>query len=191
MNNADGPVTIVVTRRVQPGHEAQYEALLEGLLRDAAGFSGYLGAQVQRPAPGASRSEYTSVFRFASVPDLRAFEQSDRRRRFILEVTPHVEADATWDQLTGLEVWFSAPPGSVAPQPSRARMALLLIAVVYGLVLSIGSLVAIVLREAPTALRLLVTISIEVLLMTYVLMPRLTRWLARWIYPAPPAQPHS
>ena len=31
--------------------------------------------------------------------------------------------------------------------------------------------------------QLLTTITIEVFLMTYVLMPRLTRWLARWIYP--------
>ena len=56
--------------------------------------------------------------------------------------------------------------------------------VVYGLVLSIGTLVAQVLSTAPMPLRLLVTITIEVFLMTYVLMPRLTRALARWIYPS-------
>jgi hypothetical protein len=35
----------------------------------------------------------------------------------------------------------------------------------------------------PYPLRLLLTITIEVLLMTYWLMPQLTRRLARWIYP--------
>jgi hypothetical protein len=39
------------------------------------------------------------------------------------------------------------------------------------------------LGAAPQPVRLLATIVIEVFLMTYVLMPRLTRWLARWIYP--------
>jgi antibiotic biosynthesis monooxygenase (ABM) superfamily enzyme len=69
-------------------------------------------------------------------------------------------------------------------------MALVMIAVVYGLVVSIGRLVAMVLGDAPAPLRLLVTIAIEVFFMTYVLMPRLTRWLARWIYPsARPAGP--
>ena len=58
-----------------------------------------------------------------------------------------------------------------------------MIVVVYGLVLSIGQLVAAVLASAPGPVRLLVTIVIEVFLMTYVLMPRLTRALARWIYP--------
>jgi uncharacterized protein len=51
-------------------------------------------------------------------------------------------------------------------------------------VLSIGTLVALVLSAVPMPLRLLVTITIEVFFMTYVLMPRLTRWLARWIYPS-------
>lgn len=59
----------------------------------------------------------------------------------------------------------------------------MMIAVVYGLVLSIGTLLAQILGSAPAPVRLLVTIVIEVFLMTYVLMPRLTRWLARWIYP--------
>ena len=31
---------------------------------------------------------------------------------------------------------------------------------------------------------LLLTIVLEVFLMTYVLMPRITRWFARWIYPS-------
>lgn len=71
------------------------------------------------------------------------------------------------------------------PQPSRFRMALVMIAVVYGLVFSLGSLVAAVLSTAPMSLRLLVTITIEVFLMTYVLMPRLTKVLAPFIYPKP------
>lgn len=73
--------------------------------------------------------------------------------------------------------------GTVVPQPSRLRMALVMIVVVYGLVLSLGALVAFGLAGLPPPARLLVTITIEVLLMTYVVMPRLTRWLARWIYP--------
>ena len=62
--------------------------------------------------------------------------------------------------------------------------ALVMIAVVYGLVLSIGQLVALAAGSLPAQLRLLLTITLEVFLMTYVLMPRLTRWLAWWIYPS-------
>jgi antibiotic biosynthesis monooxygenase (ABM) superfamily enzyme len=177
------PVTVVVTRRVKAGREAAYEAWLERLLSQAKSLPGYLGTTVQRPPPGGR--EYTSVFRFDTVDHLRAFEESDLRRRALLEVGDLVEADAAWSRLTGLELWFTPPPGTVVPQPSRFRMALVMIAVVYGLVLSIGSLVALVLGAAPAPLRLLVTITIEVFLMTYVLMPRLTKALAGFIYPRP------
>jgi antibiotic biosynthesis monooxygenase (ABM) superfamily enzyme len=178
-------VTVVVTRRVRRGQEHAYEDWLRRLLAEAASMPGYLGANIQRPAPGATVPEYTSVFRFDSVAHLRAFEQSDLRQRYLQEVVDYVEADATWQRLTGLEFWFTPPPGAVVPQPSRWRMALLLVVVVYGLVLSIGQVVAAVLGSAPAPVRLLVTIVLEVLVMTYVLMPRLTKALARWIYPAP------
>lgn len=177
------PVTVVVTRRVKAGHEAAYEAWLERLVGQASTLAGYLGTSVHRPPPSGPR-EYTSVFRFDSLEHLRAFEASDLRRRALAEVVDHVEADAAWHKLTGLELWFTPPPGTVVPQPSRLRMALVMIAVVYGLVLSIGQLVGLVLAHAPGPVRLLVTIVLEVFLMTYVLMPRITRWFARWIYPA-------
>jgi hypothetical protein len=184
-DHAAESVTVVVTRRVRRGRESAYEDWLRRLLAEAATLPGYLGASIQRPALGATVPEYTSVFRFDSVAHLRAFEQSDLRQRYLQEVVDYVEADATWQRLTGLEFWFTPPPGAVVPQPSRWRMALLLVVVVYGLVLSIGQVVAAVLGSAPAPARLLVTIVFEVLLMTYVLMPRLTRALARWIYPAP------
>ncbi len=173
------PVTVVVTRRVRLGCEKAYEAWLERLIDGTKAMPGFLGARVQALEPPV----YTSVFRFDTVEHLRAFEESILRRRALLEVTALVEADAVWSRLTGLELWFAPPEGTVVPQPSRFRMALVMIAVVYVLVLSIGQLVGLALAAAPQPVRLLVTIVIEVFLMTYVLMPRLTRRLARWIYP--------
>ena len=175
------PVTVVVTRRVRSGREADYEMWLGQLLTDARTLPGYLGATVHRPAAGGR--EYTSVFRFDTVANLRAFEGSELRQRALESVAPLVEADAAWRRMTGLELWFEPPPGTTVPQPSRFRMALVMIVVVYGLVLSLGTLVARVLGGAPAPLRLLITITLEVFLMTYVLMPRITRGLARWIYP--------
>jgi uncharacterized protein len=174
-------VTVVVRRKVKPGRESRYEAWLARLVEAAKDLPGYLGTNVHRPSAAEPR-EYTSVFRFDSIEHLRAFEESDLRRRALAEVVDYVESDATWEKLTGLEFWFTPPPGTAVPQPSRLRMALLLIAVVYLLVLGIGNVVALVPIETPPSLRLLITLTIEVFLMTYVLMPRLTRWLARWIY---------
>jgi uncharacterized protein len=175
-------VTVVVTRKVKRGRESEYEDWLRRLLEEAKSMKGYLGATIHKPAPGST--EYTSIFRFDTVDNLRKFEESEMRSRYLREVVDYVETDAIWKKFTGLEFWFSPPKGTLIPQPSRFRMALVTIAVVFGLVISIGQVVGMVATEVPSYIRLFVTISIEIFLMTYVVMPRITRLLAKWIYPS-------
>jgi uncharacterized protein len=175
-------VTVVVTRKVKRGRESEYEDWLRRLLEEAKSMKGYLGATIQKPASGST--EYTSIFRFDTVDNLRKFEESELRSKYLREVVDYVEAEAIWKKITGLEFWFLPPKGTVIPQPSRFRMSLVTIAVVFGLVISIGQLVGIVAIEVLLYIRLFVTICIEIFLMTYVLMPRITRLLAKWIYPS-------
>ena len=183
---APEPVTVIIRRRVKPGAEAAYEAWLQALQTDARQLPGYLGVTTQRPAPGGAR-EYVSAVRFDSLANLQAFERSDLRREHLARLGDWVEGDAAWQAMTGLEFWFSPPPGTVVPQPSRPRMALVMTAVVFSLVLLIGSAVNAAFAQlpfdTPHPIRLLVTIAIEVVLMTWWLMPLLTHKLARWIYP--------
>ncbi len=178
------PVTTVVRRRVKPGGEAAYEAWLGRLTRGAAAqFPGYLGAEFHRPAtPG---GDYRSIFRFDSLSQLEAFETSDFRAAMLAEATPLFAAPATWERLTGLEFWFDPPPGTTVPQPSPHRMALVLVAVVFVLVLVLNLALGPVMTGWPLPLRVLATVSIQVALMTYVIMPRLTPRIARFIYPKP------
>lgn len=180
------PVTVLIRRCAKAGRELEYEAWLQRLQAEARSFPGYLGVTTQRPAPSGPR-EYVSAVRFDSLASLQAFEASELRARYLRDVVPLVEADAVWEQLTGLEFWFSAPAGTVVPQPSRPRMALVMIAVVFTLVLVIGTAVNAVFAalpfNTPYPLRLLVTIAIEVALMTWWVMPWITWRLAPWIYP--------
>lgn len=175
------PVTVVVRRRVKRGCETAYEAWLGRLTSAAGSLPGYLGAEFHRPAsPG---GDYVSVFRYDSIAHLEAFEASDLRARFLAEVAPLVEADAVWQRTTGLELWFDPPKGTVVAQPSRHRMAVVLVAVVFGLVLALNFGLGPLIASWPLPLRLLLTVTLQVVLMTYVIMPRLTRALAPWIYP--------
>jgi len=180
------PVTVLIRRRVKAGRELEYEAWVQRLQTEARSLPGYLGVTTQRPAPSGPR-EYVSAVRFDSLVSLQAFEASELRARYLREVVPLVEADTAWEQLTGLEFWFSAPAGTVVPQPSRPRMALVMIGVVFTLALVIGTAVNAVFAALPFStphpLRLLVTIAIEVVLMTWWVMPWITRRLSPWIYP--------
>jgi uncharacterized protein len=183
MPDATDPVTVVVRRRVKPGSEAAYE---DWLTRLAAGVQaqmpGYMGAEFHRPP--ASGGDYRSVFRFDTLAHLEAFESSDLRKRMLAEAAPLFAADAVYDRMTGLEFWFDPPPGTRVAQPSPHRMALVLIGVVFVLVLLLNLILGPVMTGWPLPLRILLTVALQVLLMTYVIMPRLTRALARFIYPS-------
>jgi antibiotic biosynthesis monooxygenase (ABM) superfamily enzyme len=100
------------------------------------------------------------------------------------EAAPIFAADAVWDRMTGLEFWFDPPPGTKLPQPSPHRMALVLIAVVSVLVLGLNLVIGPVIAGWPLVLRVLVLVTIQVALMTYVIMPRLTPRIARFVYPS-------
>ena len=177
------PVTIVVRRKVKPGRETEYEEWLKRLTSGAAkAFPGYLGAEFHRPA--ASGGEYRSVFRFDSLETLDAFERSDFRARMLADAADLFAADAAWERMTGLEFWFDPPPGTKVPQPSPHRMALVLIGVVFCLVLVLNLALGPLMAGWPLPLRVLVTVTIQVGLMTYVIMPRLTPRISRFIYPS-------
>jgi antibiotic biosynthesis monooxygenase (ABM) superfamily enzyme len=175
------PVTIIVGRKVKPGREKDYEAWLERLTVGVAEtFPGYLGAEFHRPA--SAGGEYRSVFRFDSLRNLEAFERSDFRAAMLAEAAPMFAADAAWERMTGLEFWFDPPLGTRVPQPSPHRMALVLIVVVFTLVLILNLTLGPLMTGWPLALRVFVAVCIQVGLMTYVIMPRLTPLIARFIY---------
>jgi uncharacterized protein len=179
-----GSITTVVRRRVRLGQEAGYEAWLAELLRDAASLPGYLGTDVRRPA--APDRTYVSIFRFDTLANLDAFERSDLRRTHLARVTPYVEADAIWDRTTGLEVWFDAPKGIVSAQPTRWKMALLLIGLVFVLVEILSTIVRFAVPDLSPRLALLAVVTAQVCLLTYVIMPPVTRALAFWLFPHSP-----
>lgn len=182
------PVTVIVRRRVKAGCEAAYEDWLTRLTEGArARFPGYLGAEFHRPGPqpqSAPDRTYRSIFRFATLDDLDAFERSDFRAAMLAEAAPLFAADAAWDRLSGLEFWFDPPPGTRMPQPSPHRMALVLVLVVFVLVLLLNVTLAPLMAGWPLPLRVAVLVTVQVGLMTYVIMPRLTPRIARFIYPA-------
>jgi uncharacterized protein len=177
-------VTTMVRRRVRQGQAAGYEAWLTDLLRDAGALPGYLGTDVRRPA--APDRTYVSIFRFDTLAHLEAFENSDMRRQHLARVTPFVEGDAVWDKMSGLEVWFDAPKGAAALQPTRWKMALLLTGLVFVLVEILSTFVRFAAPGLPPRLSLLAVVTAQVCLLTYVIMPPLTRRLAFWLFPHSP-----
>jgi hypothetical protein len=178
----EGPVTTAVTRRIKPGHEAAYEAFLEGISGAARAFPGYLGIEVFRPAPGGN-DEYRTVYRFDSAAHLRTWLDSAERAAWLARAEPHVAGPMRTQVLVGLEGWFTLPsqPG-VAPPPAY-KMALVTWVTIFPLITLVVVVSAPLVGGLPLVARLAVTTAVTVSLMTWVVMPRVTRLLHRWLYP--------
>lgn len=182
--DADGPVTTTVTRRVKPGHEAAYEAFLAGISGAARAFPGYLGVEVFRPAPGRG-AEYRTVYRFDSLTHLRAWLDSAEHAAWLARAEPHVAGPMRTQVLTGLEGWFTLPTQPGLPPPPPYKMAVVTWVTIFPLITLVVVATAPLLGSLPLVLRLAVTTGVTVPLMTWVVMPRMTRLLGRWLYPDP------
>jgi antibiotic biosynthesis monooxygenase (ABM) superfamily enzyme len=83
---------------------------------------------------------------------------------------------------TGMETWFSLPDRSVHAPP-RWKMALVTFSGVYPLSVILQLTAVPAAKEWPLPLRALVFPVILVPLLTYVIMPGLSRLLRDWLYP--------
>lgn len=181
----DEPIAIVFRRRVRAGREADYERWLEGMQHETRGFPGYLGVNTVKPGAGAR--EYVSIMRFASMDALEAWERSELRRTWLARLpTDCVEGEPEVRRAVGVEAWFTADDVMPALQPVKWKMALVLATVVYALILILGPLVSAMFDalgiEAPLEARLAISVAVEVSLMTWVIMPRVTGALEGWLY---------
>jgi antibiotic biosynthesis monooxygenase (ABM) superfamily enzyme len=183
--DAANAVSVAVVRTVRAGREADYEAWLRRAIAAAQTFPGHLGADVLRPPPGGR--QYLLLFRYGAMEQLLAWEQSDVRRALIAEVDALTEGPAQLTRASGMETWFTLPGGHALVPPPRWKMALVTWIVAFPLIQALTLTLGKVLAPLPALARGALVGAAMVLTMTYLLMPLVTRALAKWLYPKPSA----
>ena len=98
----DLPMTAVESRRIKPGSEEEFEVWLSGILDAANEFTGYLGSNDVRPS-GPEDDEYQIVFKFDHASNLKRWERSEERRRWLHESRDLIKEEPRIQILTGLE----------------------------------------------------------------------------------------
>jgi uncharacterized protein len=177
----DPPVTAVASRRVRPGREEEFEEWVSGILGTAAEFPGYLGSNIIRPSD--HDDEFQIVFKFDRASNLKRWEESQERREWLRKSRALILEKENVRVLTGLETWFTLPSRPGEPAPPRYKMAIVTWLAVFPLATAIFAITHPLLGGLPTVIRTLVFTLIMVTLMTYVVMPRMTRLFSFWLYP--------
>jgi antibiotic biosynthesis monooxygenase (ABM) superfamily enzyme len=182
------PVTVSFTRRADPAHSVEMTAWIRAGLTMAEGFPGFLGGGWVRPRHGAD--EWHMLCRFSSPATLAAWEASSERRWWLGSAQGLAEMTRT-ERRSGIEGWFDAPvdattelpaaPPAPGPPP-RWKQAVTIWLVFFPLNLLATVTLGAALAEANVVLRVAVTTLTLTPLMTYVLLPWMTRRLSWWLH---------
>ena len=181
MEDPSPSVAFIITHTIKAGEEARYEVWLTEMLHVVSRAPGYLGREVFRPAHG--RRTYTSILRFDAYDNLHAWAASDARKALVSRVGDLLTKGDVHEIRTGIDFWFT--PESAKP-PKPWKQFLLVLSAIYPLSLLIPFLFTPLFRVAPPLthplVRGLCIAAVVVGLMTFVVMPRYTRLVQRWLY---------
>ena len=177
------PVTAVISQKVKRNREADYEHWMQDISAVAQQFPGHLGVTVIRPDAGIC-VEYVIILKFDCYTNLKNWLDSDERQHWLDKAKNLVVKDAEVQILTGLETWFTLPSRTQQPPPPRYKMSILTTFAVFGAVNLLNPLLRPLFAGLPGLLSSLIITYIVVLLLTYAVMPRLTKLFSRWLYPA-------
>jgi antibiotic biosynthesis monooxygenase (ABM) superfamily enzyme len=173
-------VTLVISRTPHPGRDEELGRWCEDVVREAASKPGHLGAGILRPgAPGGS---WTVVARYESEQSLAAWRASPELARALARVKTLALPPRVLER-HGLEPFFETPRALDAPRvPPRWKMALATWMAIYPMILGLSIVTGPILGDLPLPVRLLVTTGLMVPVMTWAVMPLVTRLLRGWLY---------
>jgi uncharacterized protein len=172
-------VTVVVTRDVVPGREGDYEEWAHRLVSEASRYGASAHTFITPDATAPARR--VLVQQFVDGAALEAWEASEERERLVREAgrfsAPSIQ------RASGLEAWFVLPGERAIVPPPRWKQLLVTLLGAYPLVVLLSAFVLPQLEGWPLLVRAAVLPVVLLSLMTYAVMPQLTRLLRGWLYP--------
>jgi len=178
----DSAVTTIIRQRPKPDAVDAYEAWLKEITPQARQFAGHQGVNIIRPH--GTSDVYTVVLHFDSTDNLRAWLDSKTRQRLVERVRPFLLDDENIDTRTGLEFWFTPPPGGRHVKPYKQFLVTL--SVIFPLTIIVPWLLRPLFAWLPAlatpGIQHLVIAALIVATVTWLIMPTYTRLISRWLY---------
>lgn len=163
-------------------HIDNYEKWLKEIIPVAGAFDGHKSVSIIRPH-GANKN-YTIILHFESANKLNAWLGSEERKTLIDAVQPYLEEEEKIEIETGFEFWFTPETSTKMAPPYKQFLATS--SAIYPLTLVVPKILSAVFSFVGIAqwqmLQGLLSVLLIVGLMVYVIMPRYTRLLSKWLY---------
>jgi antibiotic biosynthesis monooxygenase (ABM) superfamily enzyme len=187
MNQQLDPITLVISEVVDPNRIQAYEAWTRGINQAASQFEGFLGVEIIRPRDH-DYPEYVVVVKFDHYANFRRWITSSTYKDWMAQSRDFIAVRSHQELPSGLELWFTLPKATPRklPQPAYYKKVVLGILAVYPLILLANMLLNPFLKGLPPLVGLLISVTFVSALLTYPVMPWLTRILSSWLYPPLP-----
>jgi uncharacterized protein len=172
------PVSIVLSRTVKPGKEAEYEKLAHEAISASRQYTGHSGTTVIKEG----QRRYHLVYRFSDHKKLDEWLASPERKNVRQQINEITEDNSDIKKLTGFETWFKVPGQAPLKSPPRNKMWAATLLGAYPLVVLFQVFLAPKVQNWPLLLRSAVFPLVLLTLMMYVVMPWVTKILKPWLF---------
>lgn len=195
------PITVAIERRIDPSRNLEATSWMQAGTDLASGFAGFLGSGWVRAGEGSDL--WYMLYRFRDIPTLEAWEDSPQRSWW-LDSGRAFAREVRVERRTGIEGWFDAPfatdvesrhpefsssPATgavqqpVPPAPPRWKQAVTIWLGFFPTNLLASWLLGFVpgFMEWPLIGRVLLATLLLTPVMTYAVLPWVTRMLRPWL----------
>ena len=173
------PIHIAITRRVRPDCETEFQQALREFFQASFAHGGVLGATMIVPPPGSDSREFGILRTFANEKERDDFYASPIFKAWEKKCEPLTERNS-WTQrpLHGLEAWFRSPQNP----PPRWKMATATFLGVFPTATLLNLTLGPAIRSWPFVVSGVVFNAAMVALLTWIVMPLVTRALHGWLH---------
>ena len=179
------PITLVISEVVEPYLIEEYETWTKGINQSAKQFEGFMGVEIIRPRDH-QYPEYVVIVKFDNYAHCKHWLTSPVYQQWMQRSEEFISQRSQQHQQNGLELWFSLPKSTSVnpPEPPYYKQVIIGVITVYPLILLSNLLVAPLLQGLPALLSLLISVTFISALLSYPVMPYITKILAFWLYPS-------
>lgn len=170
-------VTAVLSQRIRPDAEEAFHHVQARMLGAMEQFEGFLRSDHLPPVPGV-QDDHVVVFSFATMADLDRWLESDERRDLLTDLAPLIEGERALSIVGGFAGWFPTPG---LPKPVQWKQAVAVLIALFPTTLTLVFLQRSLVPDVPWVAALLVSNALVVAILTWLLMPLVTRMLGGWL----------
>lgn len=160
----------------------EFENELKNVSKYYIGFPGYLGANFFRPSDPAD-GDFRVVLKFSSEETYEKWVQSDERKKWIEMEKDYTIAPPKRYRVNGLETWFTLPGNNILKPPPRHRQYFVTWLAVWPVIAILGPIEGVMFKDLPYILQKMADVAILAFLLTYLVMPFMTKVFRKFLYP--------